>query len=77
MLALAQTKIEMFIPRTDDGLSGPNIERGDMESGRNDGYQNYLSKKFVMQMRKLLHSLFCGGRMRAVQGLEDSARSSV
>jgi hypothetical protein len=34
-------------------------------------------KKFAMQRRKLLHSFFRRGRMRAVQGLEDSARFFV
>jgi hypothetical protein len=31
-------------------------------------------KIIKIKIRKLLHSIFCGGRMRAVQGLEDSAR---
>ena len=33
-----------------------------------------IFRKNVIQIRKLLHSFFCGGRMRAVQGLEDSPR---
>jgi hypothetical protein len=38
------------------------------------GTGTIFRKNFTIQMRKLLHSFFCGGRMRAVQGLEDSVR---
>ena len=41
------------------------------------GYQNHVLRKNVMWIRKLLHSIFRRGRMRAVQGLEDSARFSL
>jgi hypothetical protein len=44
---------------------------------RQCGTRTAFRKNLTKQIRKLLHSFFCGGRMRAVQGLEDSARPFV
>ena len=40
-------------------------------------YQNHALKIIKIKIRKVLHSIFRRGRMRAVQGLEDSARFSL
>jgi hypothetical protein len=40
-------------------------------------YQNHALKIIKIKIRKVLHSIFRRGRMRPVQGLEDSARFSL
>jgi len=60
-----------------DDISAQNSIEGSENPEESAEYQNHVFKIIKIKIRKLLHSNFCGGRMRAVQGLEDSARFSL
>jgi hypothetical protein len=60
-----------------DGISGASLDGCEESLEKIPSTRTMYLKIIKIKIRKLLHSNFCGGRMRAVQGLEDSARFSL